>query len=214
MIEGGATPRTVAHNVRAARTRAGLSLEELGGRAQVNKGALVALEKAQGNPDLPPSSGWPTPGILMQGPAEGRVRVVAVDTMAPLWTGGSGKRGPTHADHLGRAALSRSGAGNCTRTRPDSPPRSAAKPIVTGGWRVRPAAMRKSARTLAPTFRNCWARSRPRLPRAKSAYGTSRKPRAVIPKVAVSKPIRRWWRPFGWLRGATVSASSAAARCP
>jgi hypothetical protein len=93
---GGRDLRTVAHNLRAARTLAGLSLEELGRRARVSKAALAALEKAQSNP-----------------------------------AGGSRKRGPTHADHLGRAALTRSGAGNCTRTRPDSPPRSAAKPIMT-----------------------------------------------------------------------------------
>jgi transcriptional regulator with XRE-family HTH domain len=84
--------RTVAYNVRAARVRAGLSLEELGRRAQVSKGALVALEKAQGNPNLATLVRLAdTLGIsvsaLMQGPHEGRVRIVAADAVAPLWTG-------------------------------------------------------------------------------------------------------------------------------
>ncbi|MEU3294744.1 XRE family transcriptional regulator [Streptomyces longwoodensis] len=95
MAETAATLRTVAHNVRAARTRAGLSLEELGRRAQVSKGALVALEKAQGNPNLATLVRLAdTLGIsvsaLMQGPPEGRVRVVAADAVAPLWTGERG----------------------------------------------------------------------------------------------------------------------------
>jgi transcriptional regulator with XRE-family HTH domain len=87
--------RTVAHNVRAARIRAGLSLEELGRRAQVSKGALVALEKAQGNPNLATLVRLAdTLGIsvsaLMQGPHEGRVRITAADAVAPLWTGERG----------------------------------------------------------------------------------------------------------------------------
>ncbi|MEV7734364.1 XRE family transcriptional regulator [Streptomyces sp. NPDC088921] len=95
MAEPAAALRTVAHNVRAARTRAGLSLDELGRRAQVSKGALVALEKAQGNPNLATLVRLAdTLGIsvsaLMQGPAEGRVRVVAEDAVAPLWTGEKG----------------------------------------------------------------------------------------------------------------------------
>ncbi|MEV0144895.1 MULTISPECIES: XRE family transcriptional regulator [unclassified Nonomuraea] len=95
MAETAAALRTVAHNVRAARTRAGLSLEELGRRAQVSKGALVALERAQGNPNLATLVRLAdTLGIsvsaLMQGPSEGRVRVVAADAVAPLWTGPRG----------------------------------------------------------------------------------------------------------------------------
>lgn len=97
MIETDAALRTVAHNVRAARTRAGLSLEELSRRAQVSKGALVGLEKAQGNPNLTTLVRLAdTLGIsvsaLMQGPPEGRVRVVAADAVAPLWTGESGSQ--------------------------------------------------------------------------------------------------------------------------
>ncbi|MEW2399454.1 XRE family transcriptional regulator [Streptomyces sp. NPDC046862] len=95
MVETAAALRTVAYNVRAARTRAGLSLEELGRRAQVSKGALVGLEKAQGNPNLATLVRLAdTLGIsvsaLMQGPSEGRVRVVAADAVAPLWTGERG----------------------------------------------------------------------------------------------------------------------------
>ncbi|GAA2664533.1 XRE family transcriptional regulator [Streptomyces vastus] len=95
MVETAAALRTVAHNVRAARTRAGLSLEELSRRSQVSKGALVALEKAQGNPNLATLVRLAdTLGIsvsdLLQGPPEGRVRVVAADAVAPLWTGERG----------------------------------------------------------------------------------------------------------------------------
>ncbi|MGK5694703.1 helix-turn-helix domain-containing protein [Streptomyces sp. URMC 128] len=95
MAETATALRTVAHNVRAARVRAGLSLDELSRRAQVSKGALVALEKAQGNPNLATLVRLAdTLGIsvsaLMQGPHEGRVRIVAADAVAPLWTGESG----------------------------------------------------------------------------------------------------------------------------
>lgn len=97
MADTGTTPalRTLAHNVRAARTRAGLSLDELGRRAQVSKGALVGLEKAQGNPNfatlvrLADTLGVSV-SALMEGPAEGRVRVVTADAVTPLWTGARG----------------------------------------------------------------------------------------------------------------------------
>ncbi|MFE7245587.1 helix-turn-helix domain-containing protein [Streptomyces sp. NPDC057580] len=95
MAETAAALRTLAHNVRAARTRAGLSLDELGRRAQVSKGALVGLEKAQGNPNFATLVRLAdTLGIsvsaLMEGPAEGSVRVVTADAVAPLWTGAQG----------------------------------------------------------------------------------------------------------------------------
>lgn len=95
MAETAAALRTVAYNVRAARVRAGLSLDELSRRAQVSKGALVGLEKAQGNPNLATLVRLAdTLGIsvsaLMQGPPEDRVRVVGADTVAPLWTGERG----------------------------------------------------------------------------------------------------------------------------
>ncbi|NKY16247.1 helix-turn-helix domain-containing protein [Streptomyces somaliensis] len=95
MAETAAALRTVAHNVRAARVRAGLSLEELSRRAQVSKGALVGLEKAQGNPNLATlvrladTLGVPV-SALMQGPPEGRVRIVSADAAAPLWSGERG----------------------------------------------------------------------------------------------------------------------------
>jgi transcriptional regulator with XRE-family HTH domain len=87
--------RALAHNVRTARKRAGLSLDELGQRAKVSKGALVALEKAQGNPNfstlvrLADTLGVSV-SALMEGPAEGRVRVVTADAVMPLWTGAEG----------------------------------------------------------------------------------------------------------------------------
>ncbi|WP_217141918.1 helix-turn-helix domain-containing protein [Streptomyces sp. AC627_RSS907] len=95
MAETAAALRALAHNVRAARTRVGLSLDELGRRAQVSKGALVGLEKAQGNPNfatlvrLADTLGVSV-SALMEGPAEGRVRVVTADAVAPLWTGEQG----------------------------------------------------------------------------------------------------------------------------
>ncbi|MGW4562647.1 helix-turn-helix domain-containing protein [Streptomyces sp. NPDC004561] len=97
MAETAAALRTVANNVRAARVRAGLSLEELSRRAQVSKGALVGLEKAQGNPNLATLVRLAdTLGIsvsaLMQGSSEGQVRVVSVEAVAPLWTGERGSQ--------------------------------------------------------------------------------------------------------------------------
>ncbi|MFF1395693.1 helix-turn-helix domain-containing protein [Streptomyces sp. NPDC058287] len=95
MAETEEALRTLAHNVRAARTRAGLSLDELGRRAKVSKGALVGLEKAQGNPNFATLVRLAdTLGIsvsaLMEGPAEGRVRVVTAGAVMPLWTGERG----------------------------------------------------------------------------------------------------------------------------
>lgn len=95
MAETEAALRTVAHNVKAARSRAGLSLDELGRRAGVSKGALVALEKAQGNPNLATLVRLAdTLGVsvsaLMQGEPTERVRVVAAEDAEPLWTGEHG----------------------------------------------------------------------------------------------------------------------------
>lgn len=91
MAESEGALRTVAHNVKAARTRAGLSLDELGRRAGVSKGALVALERAQGNPNLTTLVRLAdTLGVsvsaLMEGGTESRVRVVAAADVTPLWT--------------------------------------------------------------------------------------------------------------------------------
>ncbi|MFF8609619.1 helix-turn-helix domain-containing protein [Streptomyces sp. NPDC015346] len=95
MAETEEALRTLAHNVRTARHRAGLSLDELGRRAKVSKGALVGLEKAQGNPNfatlvrLADTLGVSV-SALLEGPAEGRVRVVTADAVMPLWTGSKG----------------------------------------------------------------------------------------------------------------------------
>ncbi|MFF3736743.1 helix-turn-helix domain-containing protein [Streptomyces sp. NPDC002566] len=95
MAETEAALRTLAHNVRAARTRAGLSLDELGRRAKVSKGALVGLEKAQGNPNfatlvrLADALGVSV-SALVEGRAEERVRVVSTDAVMPLWKGEHG----------------------------------------------------------------------------------------------------------------------------
>ncbi|MCX4911993.1 helix-turn-helix domain-containing protein [Streptomyces sp. NBC_00687] len=95
MAETQAALRTLAHNVRAARTRAGLSLDELGRRAKVSKGALVALEKAQGNPNfatlvrLADTLGVSV-SALMEGSPEQHVRVVSADAVMPLWKGERG----------------------------------------------------------------------------------------------------------------------------
>ncbi|GAB3290396.1 helix-turn-helix domain-containing protein [Parasphingorhabdus pacifica] len=97
MVETTAALRAIASNVRAARIRAGLTLEELTRRAQVSKGALVALEKAEGNPNLATLVRLAdTLGIsvaaLMQETPESRVRVVAAESVAPLWTGERGSQ--------------------------------------------------------------------------------------------------------------------------
>lgn len=95
MPEPEAALRTLARNVRTARTRAGLSLEELGRRAKVSKGALVGLEKAQGNPNfatlvrLADTLGVSV-SALLEDPARNRVRVVSAGNVAPLWAGEHG----------------------------------------------------------------------------------------------------------------------------
>ncbi|MEV7392783.1 XRE family transcriptional regulator [Streptomyces sp. NPDC091215] len=95
MAEAEEALRTLAHNVRTARNRAGLSLDELGRRAKVSKGALVGLEKAQGNPNfatlvrLADTLGVSV-SALMEGPTEAHVRVMAADAVMPLWAGVQG----------------------------------------------------------------------------------------------------------------------------
>lgn len=84
----------VARNVRSARAATGLSLDALAGRADVSKGALVALEGARGNPTfatlvrLADALGRSV-SSLMEDASEEPV-VVDVDEVAPLWTGPSG----------------------------------------------------------------------------------------------------------------------------
>ncbi|MDJ0385605.1 XRE family transcriptional regulator [Streptomyces sp. G-G2] len=109
MTETEPALRALAHNVRAARTRAGLSLDELGRRAKVSKGALVALEKAQGNPNFATLVRLAdTLGIsvsaLTEGRPQERVRVVAADAVMPLWRGERGSEARLMLTTAGPAA--------------------------------------------------------------------------------------------------------------
>ena len=85
----------VADNVRSARAAAGLSLDALAGRADVSKGALVALEGGRGNPNfttlvrLADALGRPVTW-LMEDAREAPVVVVEADEVTPLWTGPRG----------------------------------------------------------------------------------------------------------------------------
>jgi transcriptional regulator with XRE-family HTH domain len=86
---------TVARNVRAARAAAGLSLDALAGRAEVSKGALVALEGARGNPNLATlvrlaDALGRSVSSLMEDAGEESVVIVDADEVAPLWTGPAG----------------------------------------------------------------------------------------------------------------------------
>jgi len=85
----------VARNVRSARTAAGLSLDALAGRAEVSKGAVVALEGARGNPNLTTlvrvaDALGRSVTSLMEDARDEPVVVVDADEVAPLWTGPSG----------------------------------------------------------------------------------------------------------------------------
>ena len=86
----------VARNVRSARAAAGLSLDALAARADVSKGALVALEGARGNPNLTTlvriadALGRSVSVLLEDGRDQPTVVVVDADEVAPLWTGPSG----------------------------------------------------------------------------------------------------------------------------
>src|SRR3954454_2321707 len=85
----------VAGNVRAARAAAGLSLDALAARADVSKGALVALEGARGNPNLTTlvrlaDALGRSVSSLMEDEREEAVVVVDADQVAPLWTGPAG----------------------------------------------------------------------------------------------------------------------------
>lgn len=95
MAGAEAALRMLARNVKAARHRAGLSLDELGRRAKVSKGALVGLEKAQGNPNFATLVRLAdTLGVSVSALTEGRpeehVRVVSADAVTPLWKGERG----------------------------------------------------------------------------------------------------------------------------
>src|SRR4051812_26499334 len=90
-----ATVDIVARNVHSARAAAGLSLDALAARADVSKGALVALEGARGNPNLTTlvrladALGRPV-SSLMEDARDEPVVVVDADEIAPLWTGPAG----------------------------------------------------------------------------------------------------------------------------
>src|SRR3954452_17693616 len=90
-----ATVEIVARNVHTARAAAGLSLDALAARAEVSKGALVALEGARGNPNLTTlvrladALGRPV-SSLMEDVRDEPVVVVDADEVAPLWTGPAG----------------------------------------------------------------------------------------------------------------------------
>ena len=85
----------VARNVRAARAAAGLSLDALAARAEVSKGALVALEGARGNPNLTTlvrlaDALGRSVSSLMEDATEAAVLVADAEEAAPLWTGPGG----------------------------------------------------------------------------------------------------------------------------
>ena len=85
----------VAQNVRSARAAAALSLDALAARAEISKGALVALEGARGNPNLGTlvrlaDALGRSVSSLMEDAREEPVVVVDAADVAPLWTGPSG----------------------------------------------------------------------------------------------------------------------------
>src|SRR3954465_15460178 len=91
----GAPLEIVARNVRSARGATGLSLDALAARAEVSKGALVALEGARGNPNLTTlvrlaDALGRSVSSLMEDAREESVLVVDAEEVAPLWTGPSG----------------------------------------------------------------------------------------------------------------------------
>jgi transcriptional regulator with XRE-family HTH domain len=85
----------IARNVRSARLAAGWSLDALARHADVSKGALVALERARGNPNLTTlvrlaDALGRSVSSLMQEAQEEPVVVVQAEDVAPLWTGPAG----------------------------------------------------------------------------------------------------------------------------
>jgi quercetin dioxygenase-like cupin family protein/DNA-binding XRE family transcriptional regulator len=87
--------QTVARNIRAARAAAGLSLDALAARAEVSKGALVAVEAARGNPNLTTlvrladALGRSVSSLLDTGNDDLTI-LVNGDQVVPLWAGPSG----------------------------------------------------------------------------------------------------------------------------
>lgn len=85
----------IARNVRSARSAAGLSLGALAARADVSKGALVALEGARGNPNLTTlvrlaDALGRSVSSLMEDAREDPLTSVNAEQVAPLWTGPAG----------------------------------------------------------------------------------------------------------------------------
>lgn len=85
----------VARNVRAKRLHAEMSLDQLGNRAGVSKGALVALENASGNPNLGTVSriadalGLPA-SRLLEDSSGAEVHIVQATASQPVWRGPEG----------------------------------------------------------------------------------------------------------------------------
>ncbi|GLU49377.1 helix-turn-helix domain-containing protein [Nocardiopsis ansamitocini] len=90
------TAATVAANVHSARTRHGLSLDQLAARATVSKGALVAVENGKGNPSLSTlvrladALSLSVSALVEPRTSTQSIRVVPLDRVAPLWTGTAG----------------------------------------------------------------------------------------------------------------------------
>jgi transcriptional regulator with XRE-family HTH domain len=85
----------IARNARATRVAAGLSLDALAARAEVSKGALVALEGARGNPNLTTlvrlaDALGRSVSSLMEDARDAPVTVVDAADVEPLWTGPAG----------------------------------------------------------------------------------------------------------------------------
>src|SRR3954447_11638140 len=94
-VPSDAPLQTIARNVHAARVAARLSLDALAARAQVSKGALVALEGARGNPNLTTlvrlaDALGRSVSSLMEDARADPVAVVDAGEVAPLWTGPAG----------------------------------------------------------------------------------------------------------------------------
>src|SRR5436305_14124683 len=90
-----ATVEIVARNVHTARAAAGLSLDGLAARADVSKGALVALEGARGNPNLTTlvrlaDALSRSVSSLMEDSRDGQLSIIDADAVEPLWTGPEG----------------------------------------------------------------------------------------------------------------------------
>lgn len=86
----------VARNVKSARAAAGWSLDALARRADVSKGALVALEGARGNPNLTTlvrvadALGRPVTSLMDDRDGSTAITVVDAGEAAPLWNGPAG----------------------------------------------------------------------------------------------------------------------------